>query len=62
MGIKVATTLSINRNVKKEFKKECVENGVDMSETTEQMWENYVEASKELKAERLEKSKKKNIS
>lgn len=58
---KIPTTLSIDENIKRDFKIECVENGVEMSEAVQSMMRDYValsreirEAQKELKNERLQ--------
>lgn len=52
MSDKVNTTLSVNIKLKQAFKVECTLNNVDMSETTENLWKDYVELSKSLRAER----------
>ena len=45
---KVNTTLSIDSGIKLDFKIECARNGVDMSETTEQLWQDYTKLSREI--------------
>lgn len=56
MGHKVNQTLSIDSDVKKDFKVECTLNGVDMSETVEQLMVDYTELSRSLRNERLERN------
>ena len=51
MAEKKNSTYSIDEEVRKEFKIECLLNEADMSETIEFMMSNYVTASKELRAE-----------
>lgn len=48
MSEKTATTLNINTKIKQDFKIQCIKNGVDMSETVEQMMSDYTAASVEL--------------
>lgn len=47
-GTKVPTTLTIDSEVKMDFKLECVKNGVEMSETVEHMMLDYVKVSREI--------------
>lgn len=42
------TTLSIDKDVKKRFRIECIRNGVEMSETVEIMMSDYTDASIEM--------------
>lgn len=56
MSEKVNTTLSIDKQAKQNFKVECTLNGVDMSETTENLWNDYVELSRALRSERENKN------
>jgi hypothetical protein len=50
MSDKIATTVTINKEVKQAFKIECIKNSVEMSETVEQMMRDYISASQELHA------------
>lgn len=52
---KINVTLSIDRNVKLDFKIENARNSADMSATVEQFMKNYIKASKELNEERESK-------
>lgn len=58
MGSKVATTLTIDSEVKRDFKLECVLNEVEMSETVEGMMSDYVELSRQMRKQREEKNGK----
>jgi len=49
MGTKIASTFTIDKDVKKEFKMECTLNDVEMSDTIEFMMTHYVTASKDLR-------------
>ena len=55
---KVNTTLSIDEEVKMDFKIETTRNRVDMSETVEQLMIDYVKVSKSLHAEREERNER----
>lgn len=48
MSEKIATTFTINKTVKMDFKIECVRNGVEMGETVEQMMVDYIRVSRQL--------------
>lgn len=52
---KMNVTLSIDRNVKLDFKIENARNGAEMSTTVEEFMKNYIKASRELHAERESK-------
>lgn len=52
---KTPTTLSIDRDIKSEFKIECLRNSVDMSEVVEGMMTDYTRISKELHDERKQR-------
>jgi len=58
MSIKINTTISTDPEVKANFKIECAMNGVEMSETTQQLWQDYIDLSREL---REANNKQKNI-
>lgn len=58
MGSKVATTLTIDSEIKRDFKLECVLNEVEMSETVEGMMSDYVELSRQMRKQREEKNGK----
>ena len=55
MSTKIATTLNIDKAVKKDFKTECAINEIDMSEMTEIMWKDYIKVSQELREDRSNK-------
>lgn len=57
MADKVATTLNIDREVKTDFKIECVKNQVEMGETVEQMMKDYVNASRKMHEANEQKAK-----
>lgn len=48
MATKVATTLSIDEEVKKQFKMECLINENDMSTVIEEFMKSYTRMSKEM--------------
>lgn len=52
---KKQSTYSIDEDIRKSFKTECIINDVDMSETVENFMENYSKTSKRLRNERKEK-------
>lgn len=52
---KKQSTYSIEEDVRRSFKTECIINDVDMSETIEQFMRNYSETSVMLRKERQEK-------
>ncbi len=50
---KIKVTISIEEEVKKDFNKECIDNGINMSETVENMMKNFCNASRQMKEEML---------
>jgi len=56
MATKVATTLTIDTEIKMMFKIECVKNEVEMSETVEGMMRDYITISKKMWNERNNKN------
>lgn len=53
---KVNTTLSIDSEVKENFKIATIQNKVDMSETVEAFMERYVETTNNLRKQREDKN------
>lgn len=51
MAGKKNSTYSIDEDIRRAFKMECLMNDADMSDTIEFMMANYVEVSKSLKEE-----------
>jgi hypothetical protein len=49
---KKQSTYSIDEDIRKKFKSECIINDVDMSETIESFMENYFTTSRRLRKER----------
>lgn len=50
-GNKVNTTLSFDKDLKKEFKLECIRNDNEMSTVLELLMKNYIQASRKMHSE-----------
>lgn len=53
---RINVTLSIDREVQRDFKIENIKNSSDMSTTVENFMRNYIKVSQELHAERIAKN------
>jgi len=53
---KIKVTFSVDEDVKKDFNIECIEHGINMSDTVENMMKNFCNASKQMKEELLKSS------